>query len=62
MDRAPDLASLAKIEGELSEVEVALARLDEGTYGTCHICGSAIDDERLEAEPTATTCGEHATA
>lgn len=41
-------------------VEEALARLDDGTYGTCTVCGRAIDDERLEARPEATTCRDHA--
>lgn len=40
----------------------ALERLDNGTYGSCAVCGKAIDDERLEARPEATTCREHADA
>ena len=40
----------------LVEVDAALARLDEGTYGTCERCGSAIAPGRLEARPTARTC------
>ncbi len=60
VERAPDLTILTKIEGELTEVEQALTRLDEGTYGTCAVCGTAISDERLAAEPAATHCGEHA--
>jgi DnaK suppressor protein len=30
--------------------------LDEGTYGTCEICGQPIAAERLEALPAATFC------
>ncbi|MCO1658726.1 TraR/DksA C4-type zinc finger protein [Pseudonocardia sp. S2-4] len=41
-------------------IEAALARLDEGTYGTCSVCGTEIDDERLEARPEVDTCREHA--
>jgi RNA polymerase-binding transcription factor DksA len=41
-------------------VEEALARLDEGTYGRCLVCGAEIDDERLEARPEVATCREHA--
>jgi DnaK suppressor protein len=40
----------------LAQVEAALRRLDEGTYGTCARCGKEIDAERLEARPYATYC------
>ena len=40
----------------LQSVELALARLEGGTYGLCEVCGAAIPDERLEARPTATKC------
>ena len=40
----------------LVEVESALGRIDEGTYGICTVCGKAIDEERLEAVPYATLC------
>jgi len=38
------------------QVEAALQRLDEGTYGTCARCGREIAVERLEALPYATLC------
>lgn len=34
----------------------ALARLDDGTYGTCRSCGAAIAPDRLDAIPTAERC------
>ncbi|KRD43115.1 DNA-binding protein [Cellulomonas sp. Root930] len=40
----------------LASVDAALARLDDGTYGTCSVCGQPIAAARLEARPTATTC------
>ena len=40
----------------------ALARLDDGSYGRCAVCGTTIDDERLEARPEVLTCREHADA
>lgn len=43
-------------EETLSEIDEALARLDEGTYGTCVDCGGQIPAERLEALPTAARC------
>lgn len=41
---------------ELDEVSAALARLDDGTYGLCEVCGQPIPLERLRARPTARTC------
>lgn len=40
----------------LVEIGRALARLDDGTYGVCVICGEPIAPGRLEARPTASTC------
>ena len=40
------------------EIEAALARIDDGTYGTCNRCGKPIPEERLEAVPYATLCVE----
>ena len=40
----------------LSEIETALKRVDEGTYGTCAKCGREIPPERLEAYPWASLC------
>jgi len=40
----------------LAQVESALQRLDDGTYGTCARCGKAIAPERLEALPYASYC------
>lgn len=42
----------------LEEVNGALQRMDEGTYGTCEVCGKPIPIERLEALPHATRCIE----
>jgi RNA polymerase-binding protein DksA len=40
----------------LVEIDAALRRLEEGTYGVCERCGDAIAAGRLEARPTARTC------
>ena len=42
----------------LREIRLALERIDEGTYGTCSVCGAEIPSERLEAVPYATLCVE----
>jgi len=40
----------------LAQVDAALQRLDDGTYGVCARCGREISTERLEALPSATLC------
>jgi RNA polymerase-binding protein DksA len=40
----------------LAEIEAALARIDDGTYGFCERCGKPIGEERLDALPWATLC------
>jgi RNA polymerase-binding protein DksA len=42
----------------LDEIDAALARIDEGTFGTCQACGKPIGADRLEALPWATLCIE----
>jgi DnaK suppressor protein len=37
----------------LGEIDAALRRIDDGTYGTCTNCGKPIGEERLEARPWA---------
>lgn len=49
--------SVDAVDALLDAVERSLTRLDDGTYGVCHTCGSTIDDGRLAAEPTAEQCG-----
>ena len=58
-EREKDLSILEQVEAELADVEHALRRLDEGTYGTCEVCGKAIPEERLEALPATRLCLEH---
>ncbi len=41
---------------EIHQIEAALKRISEGTYGTCTKCGGPIDPRRLKALPTAATC------
>ncbi len=55
-DRERDLSILQQIEAELDDVERALRRLDEGSYGVCEACGGPIDDERLRVRPEARFC------
>jgi RNA polymerase-binding protein DksA len=43
-------------EQVLGEIDAALARIADGTYGTCRVCGKEIAPERLEAHPWASLC------
>ena len=57
-EREKDLSILEQVEAELDDVEHALQRLEEGTYGTCEACGKPIEEERLRAMPAARFCVE----
>jgi sigma-B regulation protein RsbU (phosphoserine phosphatase) len=46
----------------LSEVDAALHRFDQGTYGICETCKDPIEPERLLADPLTTFCIDHLTA
>lgn len=44
----------------IRQIEEALRRMEEGSYGLCLVCGRPISRRRLTAEPWAQTCIEHA--
>lgn len=49
--------SLEDNAGQLvREIDLAIARIDDGTYGTCAQCGQPIPEERLAAVPYAVLC------
>lgn len=50
------LALERRIRDQLAEVEHALKKIEEGTYGLCDSCGQPIDPARLEALPQANLC------
>ena len=49
-------------EQVLHDIDAALKRIDNGTYGTCTTCGKEIGAERLEAMPWAALCIDDARA
>lgn len=51
-----DLALIENLEHVRGQVESALGRIEDGTYGTCKTCGQPIPRERLEALPFAGQC------
>ena len=51
------VAALAQAAREhLTDIDAALARLADGSYGACQTCGQPIGAERLAARPSARTC------
>ncbi len=59
-EQGENQALAAQLRDQLDDVEHALARLDEGTYGTCEVCGKPIGDARLEVMPATRFCIDHA--
>ncbi len=45
-----------ELEKALRDVEAGLARYEEGKYGTCKYCQQEINEKRLEARPTSSSC------
>ena len=46
------------LAAEIDELNAAIERVEQGTYGRCEQCGNKIDPERLEALPTTTLCAK----
>jgi RNA polymerase-binding transcription factor DksA len=61
-EREKDFSLLEQLEAEIGDLDAALRKIDEGTYGICEVCGKEIEPERLEAMPGTRTCIEHAGA
>lgn len=62
-EQASDLEALAANESrevqqihEAEQILAALARIEQGVYGTCANCGADIAPARMAAQPTATHC------
>lgn len=56
LDREIDYTLEENSTQVLAEIDAALKRIEDGTYGTCTNCGKAISPERLEAYPWASLC------
>jgi DnaK suppressor protein len=55
-DRERDLSLLENARDLLDQVERALRKIADGTYGRCATCGKAIEAARLKALPHASLC------
>jgi RNA polymerase-binding transcription factor len=56
ISRLTDIGVGRSLEESLARSERAIAKLDDGTYGTCDGCRGPIPDKRLEAMPDSTLC------
>jgi RNA polymerase-binding protein DksA len=55
-ERQHTAALLTRALERITEIDAAIGRLDDGTYGTCTRCGHPVGEDRLAARPTAATC------
>lgn len=49
-------ALVSQTRGHLAQIDAAMLRLAEGTYGICESCGAPISEARLAARPVTTLC------
>jgi RNA polymerase-binding protein DksA len=56
LERDHEMSLANNARDMLDQIERALARIDDGTYGVCESCGNAIGKGRLQAFPRATLC------
>ncbi len=54
------LARMVVLEKELAQAKKALTAIENGSYGVCEVSGEKIPEDRLKAQPSATTTVEHA--
>ncbi|HET8666858.1 MAG TPA: SpoIIE family protein phosphatase [Terriglobales bacterium] len=59
METSPETRDLKRL---LDEVDAALARMQDGTYGLCEVCHDAIEPGRLMADPLTRYCLDHLSA
>lgn len=56
VERLTTTATARSLHRSLTDVDRALERIADGTYGTCEVCGRDIPGERLEALPASSRC------
>ncbi|MDO8669542.1 MAG: TraR/DksA C4-type zinc finger protein [Candidatus Buchananbacteria bacterium] len=55
-DYAKNLSVERELEKELRDIEKAIKKIDDGTYGICNHCGQPIEAERLRVRPESGSC------
>ena len=56
VERIERVGQADALGAKLTDVDRALAKFADGTYGICDLCGATIPDERLEARPWSVLC------
>ena len=56
VERLNQVGTARQLAAKLADVDRALDKLDEGSYGRCDRCGAEIPPERLEARPWSVLC------
>ena len=56
VDRLTSVTVQEGLLATLAQVRVALGKIEDGSYGTCEVCGEAIGEERLEVRPWVVRC------
>ena len=56
VERLTQVAAHEQMLDQLAEVDRALEKIEESSYGTCDVCGAPIPDGRLEVHPWAIRC------
>jgi DnaK suppressor protein len=55
-ERSELLAQIEQARTRVQQLDEALARMEDGSYGVCASCGNPIQPERLEIRPLSVTC------
>lgn len=55
-DQTVNATTIKAVRSRLRDIQTALAKFDDGTYGVCEVCGNEIDIARLEAIPYTPVC------
>jgi sigma-B regulation protein RsbU (phosphoserine phosphatase) len=59
LEAAAGHAATPNVADLLAEVDAALQRIEDGTYGNCEVCHDPIEPERLRADPLMRFCLDH---
>jgi RNA polymerase-binding transcription factor DksA len=56
VERITQVAAHDRLQAMLAEIDRAMVKREDGSYGRCDVCGAGIPEQRLEARPWSTRC------